>query len=62
MNAGAYKSDMGYIVESVKVLTPTLEVRILSNRDMNFHYRTSFIQNNPGYICLETTLRLNKRS
>ena len=24
MNAGAYKSDMGYIVESVKVLTPEL--------------------------------------
>ena len=25
MNAGAYKSDMGYIVESVKVLTPDLK-------------------------------------
>ena len=60
MNAGAYKSDMGYIVENVKVLTPDLEIKVLSNRDMNFHDRTSFIQNNPGYICLEATLRLKK--
>ena len=60
MNAGAYKSDMGYVVESVRVLTPNLEVKVLSNKDMNFHYRTSFIQNNPGYICLDATLRLKK--
>ncbi len=60
MNAGAYKSDMGYIVENVKVLTPELEIKILSNKDMDFHYRTSFIQKNPGYICLEATLRLKK--
>lgn len=60
MNAGAYKSDMGYIVESVKVLTPELEVKTLTNKEMDFHYRTSFIQKNPGYICLEATLRLGK--
>ena len=60
MNAGAYKSDMGYIVENVKVLTPNLEIKVLSNKDMDFHYRTSFIQKNPGYICLEATLRLKK--
>ena len=60
MNAGAYKSDMGYIVENVKVLTPELEIKVLSNKNMDFHYRTSFIQKNPGYICLEATLRLKK--
>ncbi|HPF83018.1 MAG TPA: UDP-N-acetylmuramate dehydrogenase [Bacilli bacterium] len=58
MNAGAYKSDMGYIVKSVKVLTPNFEIKELSNKQMNYHYRTSFLQNNPGYICLETTLKL----
>ena len=26
MNAGAYKSDMGYVTKSVEVLTPDLEV------------------------------------
>ena len=60
MNAGAYKSDMGYIVENVKVLTPDLEIKVLTNKDMDFHYRTSFIHRNPGYICLEATLRLKK--
>ena len=55
MNAGAYMSDMGYIVETVKVLTPDLKILTLVNKEMNFHYRTSFLKNNPEYICLETT-------
>ena len=58
MNAGAYKSDMGYIVKSVKLLTPEGEVKTFSNKEMDFHYRTSFIQKNPGYICLEVTYKL----
>ena len=42
MNAGAYKSDMGYIVSRVKVLTPDLEIKYLYNRDLDFHYRLFF--------------------
>lgn len=60
MNAGAYKSDMGYIVESVKVLTPEYKVIILENKEMNFHYRTSYLQTHPGYICLEVIIKLQK--
>ncbi len=60
MNAGAYKMDMGYIVETVKVLTPDLKVLTLVNKEMNFHYRTSFLQKHPNYICLETTVELKK--
>jgi len=60
MNAGAYKSDMGYIVQSVKVLTPELKIITLENKEMNFHYRSSFLQTHPGYICLEVNLKLNK--
>ncbi|MCI8446323.1 MAG: UDP-N-acetylmuramate dehydrogenase [Bacilli bacterium] len=60
MNAGAYKSDMGYIVKNVTVLTPTLEIKTMSNKEMNFHYRTSFLQKNPTYICLEAELILQK--
>lgn len=60
MNAGAYKSDMGYIVQDVTVLTPELKIIKLENREMNFHYRTSFLQTHPGYICLEAVLRLDK--
>ena len=60
MNAGAYKSDMGYIVESVKVLTPDLKIIRLENKELDFHYRSSFFQKHPGYICLEVILRLHK--
>ena len=58
MNAGAYKSDMGYVVTSVKVLTPDLRIINLTNKEMNFHYRTSFLQKNPGYICLSVKMKL----
>ena len=58
MNAGAYKSDMGYIVKSVKLLSPKYEIVEFSNAMMDFHYRTSFLQKNKDYICLEATIVL----
>ena len=60
MNAGAYKSDMGYVVQSVKVLTKDFKIVELENKEMNFHYRTSFLQKHPDYICLEAVIRLEK--
>ncbi|MBQ9072451.1 MAG: UDP-N-acetylmuramate dehydrogenase [Bacilli bacterium] len=60
MNAGAYKTDMGYIVTNVKVLTPDYEIKVLKNKDLDFHYRTSFLQKNKDYICLEATITLIK--
>lgn len=60
MNAGAYKSDMGYIVSEVKVLTPELKIKTLYNKDLDFHYRSSFLQKNKDYICLEATLVLKR--
>ena len=60
MNAGAYKSDMGYVVESVKVLTPDEKIINLENKEMDFHYRTSFLKKHPGYICLEVIIKLHK--
>ena len=60
MNAGAYKSDMGYVVREVKVLTPDLKIKTLYNKDINFHYRSSFLQENPGFICLEAKIVLRK--
>lgn len=59
-NSGAYKSDMGYIVKKVKVLTPNLEIKELYNKDLDYHYRTSFFKNNPGYVVLEATISLKK--
>ena len=59
-NSGAYKSDMGYIVESVLVLTPDLEIKRMYNKELDYHYRTSFFKNNPGYVCLEANIVLKK--
>ena len=60
MNAGAYGTDMGYIVRSVKVLTPALNVITIYNRELNFHYRTSFLKEHPNFICLEANIILSK--
>lgn len=60
MNAGAYKSDMGYIVQSVRVLTPECKIITFENREMNFHYRSSFLQKHPEYICLDAVIKLKK--
>lgn len=62
MNAGAYKSDMGYIVSEVTVLTPDLEVITMYNKELNFKYRSSFLQKNSGYICLDATIVLRRGS
>lgn len=58
MNAGAYLSDMGYIVKSIKVLTPEYQVIEMKNEELNFHYRTSFLKEHPDYICLEAHIVL----
>lgn len=60
MNAGAYKSDMGYIVTSAKVLTPDYKIKTLTNKELDFHYRSSFLQKNKDYICLEVNITLSK--
>ncbi len=60
MNAGAYKSDMGYIVSSVRILTPELEIREMFNNDLDFHYRTSYLQKNPDNICLDVKIVLKQ--
>jgi len=59
-NSGAYKSDMGYVVESIKVITPDLEIKTMYNKELEFHYRTSFLEHNPGYICIEAKIVLKK--
>ena len=60
MNAGAYNFEMKNIVKDVTVLTPDLKVITLTNPEMQFNYRESFLQHHKGYICLGATLKLNK--
>lgn len=58
MNAGAYDSDMGYIVSEIEVLTPDYQVKKLYNKELQFHYRTSFLQTHKDYIVLSATIVL----
>lgn len=60
MNAGAYKSDMGYIVSEIKVIDDNYNIKTLYNKDLDFHYRSSFLQKNPKYICIEAKIVLKK--
>jgi UDP-N-acetylmuramate dehydrogenase len=60
MNAGAYNSSMADIVTKVKVLTPELEVKELSNEELAFEYRHSFFKDNRDYIIIEVELKLEK--
>ena len=61
MNAGAYGGEMKDVVNSVTVLTKENEIRVLTNKEMEFGYRTSAVAKN-GYIVLEVELKLHEAS
>lgn len=58
MNAGAYNSDMASVIKEVRVLTPQLEIKIMSNDELAFEYRDSFLKKNKEYFVLSTTFEL----
>ena len=60
MNAGAYKSDIGYVLTSIRVITPDYKIKTMYNKDLNFHYRMSFLQQNKDYVCIEAIFSLAK--
>ena len=60
MNAGAYGEEMSKIVTSVRILTGDLKVIELSNKEMEFSYRTSFLQKHLDYVCISAKLKLKK--
>ena len=59
MNAGAYKTDMGYIVSEVKVIDKDLNIKTLYNRELKYHYRDSLFQHE-DYIILEAKIVLRR--
>ena len=59
MNAGAYGEDMSKIVYSARILTSDLKIIELNNDNMQFSYRTSFLQSHLDYICIGATLKLD---
>ena len=60
MNAGAYNSDMSTVVKSVKVLNDKLEVITLTNKELEYSYRDSFLKRHKDYIVLSTTFELEQ--
>ncbi len=59
VNAGAYNDEMANIVKEVKVITPNLEIVTMSNKELNYSYRDSFLKQNKDYICIETTFEMS---
>ena len=58
MNAGAYGEDMSLIVRSVKILKDDGEIIELNKDEMEFSYRTSYLQKHLSYVCIEAKLKL----
>lgn len=59
MNAGAYRGEMSFVLESVKVLTKDLEIKTIQKEDLELGYRTSSVMKH-GHIVIEGTLLLEK--
>lgn len=58
MNAGAYGGEMKHVVESVKCIDENGEIINLNNKEMNFGYRQSKVEEN--LTVLEVVLKLEK--
>lgn len=58
MNAGAYKSDIASLVESVTVVNKDLELVTMTKEEINFSYRNSFFKVNKDYYIVDVTLNL----
>lgn len=60
MNAGAYKSSLSEVVETVTVINPNHEVVIMKNEDLEFAYRTSIFKKEKDYIIVSANLKLEQ--
>lgn len=57
MNAGAYGGEVQDVIKTVTVLTAAGEIKVLKNKEMNFSYRNSILQETKD-IVLEITFKL----
>ena len=60
MNAGAYGGELCQIIEQVEVMDYAGNVRILSREEMQFSYRHSILEEQPG-IVISADFRLEKK-
>ena len=59
MNAGAYGGEMKDVLETVTVLCPNGEIKILENEELELGYRTSIIAKK-DFIVLEAVVKLSR--
>ena len=59
MNAGAYKSSMADVIDSVSVYHDG-KIEWIQNADCGFYYRTSILQKHPDWIILAVKMTLQK--
>ena len=59
MNAGAYNHSLAEVVESVMVLTPDNEIITMTNKELEFNYRESFLKHNKDYIIISCKIILS---
>lgn len=60
MNAGAYNEAMSDIVKEVKVINKNNELITMTNKELEFEYRDSFLKKNKDFICVSATLTLKE--
>lgn len=60
MNAGAYGSEMANVVTEVTIIDENGDLKTLSNKEMNFSYRTSLLQKKLDWVCIAAVLQLKK--
>ena len=60
MNAGAYGGETKDILERVTFLNENLEIKVLSNEELDFSYRHSIFCEKTKWIILEAELKLEK--
>lgn len=57
MNAGAYDGEMSFVLDSVRVITPELDVKVLTKDELELGYRTSAVKKR-DYIVLDAVITL----
>ncbi len=60
MNAGAYNEDISCILKTATVLTPENEIKVMTNEELEYSYRNSFLKRNKKYIVLSATFELKE--
>lgn len=60
MNAGAHGSDISNVLKKAHILFADGTLEWLSNKEMEFSYRSSILQKKRPGICLEAVFQLKK--